>query len=118
MLADLEAEVRPLVEVVRAAIADVMAGPGGEPAGQFLAAAPVEACVRLADAWADAEAAGLDTDSVKARFDAEDQLLIEIVTSVYTAARPGAGPVGGVNLHEVARLLDGITITPPPLAVP
>lgn len=105
MLTDLEAEVRPLVGAVRVALAEVMAAAPHDAAGRFLALAPVDACVRLADVWAVAEAVGVPTAAVRDRFGPEDQFLIDIVTSVYTAARPGQGPADA-DLPELARLLD------------
>lgn len=104
MLADLEAEVRPLVAVVRTALADAIAAPAADGAGRLLAAAPVDACVRLADAWAVAHAVGLKPDRVRDRFDPEGQFVIDLVTSVYAAARPGSG--AHPDLPELARLLD------------
>lgn len=106
MLADLEAEVRPLVAEVRTAIADAITAPAADGAGRLLAAAPVDACVRLADAWAVAHAVGLRPDRVRDRFDPEDQFVIDLVTSVYAAARPGTGP--HPDLRELARLLDEV----------
>lgn len=104
MLADLEAEVRPLVATVRTALADTITAPGPDGVARMLTAAPVDACVRLADAWAVACAVGLRPDRVKARLDPEDQFVIDLVTSVYTAARPGV--IAHPDLPELARLLD------------
>lgn len=107
MWTDLEAEVRPLMATIRVALTEVMAAPTQDMVGRFLDVAPVEACVRLAEAWAIAEAVGVPTDRVKARFDAEDQFLIELVTSVYTAAaRPRRDTGEFMDLPELARLLD------------
>ncbi|OWK36312.1 hypothetical protein [Fimbriiglobus ruber] len=103
MSADLEAEVRPLIGSLRTALVGVMAASGTDSVSRFLSDAPVEACVRLADVWAVATAIGVPTDQVKARFSPEEQFLIEIVTSVYSAARPTQN-FG--DLPELARLLD------------
>lgn len=112
LLADLEGEVRPLLTEVHSALGELMGTPGGAAAGRFLAVAPIGSCVRLAEAWAAAREAGLPTDHVRARFDPDDQVLIDIVTSVYASARPG-GPVEAA-VPELARLLD--EATPPPVA--
>jgi hypothetical protein len=110
LLADLEAEVRPLVGVVRAAVGESIAVPGGESAARFLNDAPADVCVRLAGAWAGAQAIGLDTDRVKARFDPEDQLLIEMVAAAFAPPPPSSA-----ELRTLDRLLDDSGTTPPPV---
>ena len=109
LLANLEAEVRPLVAAVRTALGELIA-PGGESAERFLDAAPAEACVTLAGVWAGARAMGLDVERVKARFGPEDQLLIEIVAAVYAPPPPSSA-----ELPALDQLLNEPT-TPPPVA--
>jgi hypothetical protein len=106
MWTDLEAEIRPLMAVIRVALTEVMAAPTQDTVACFLNAAPVESCVRLAEAWAVAEAVGVPTQQLKAKFDAEDQFLIELVTSVYTASKPKRDTGDFLDMPELARLLD------------
>lgn len=107
MWTDLEAEIRPLMAIIRVALTEVLAAPTQDTVGRFLDLAPVEACVRLAEAWAVAEGIGVPMQQLKAKFDAEDQFLIELVTSVYTAAaKPRRDTSEFVDLPELARLLD------------
>jgi hypothetical protein len=89
MMAELEVEARPLVAAVREALADLLTCSGKDTLNRLLAAAPVEACVRLADVWTMAQALGVPTDRVKDRFGPEDQFLIEFVTTVYAPPQPG-----------------------------
>jgi hypothetical protein len=70
----------------------------------LLAKAPVENCIRIAKAWSAARAAGVPVEQTLARFDPEEQFLIEVVTSVYVASAPA--PTGGTDLHELALMLD------------
>lgn len=109
LLADLEAEVRPLVAAAQAALGELIA-PGGESAARFLDAAPATECVRLAGVWAGARAIGLDTDRVKARFGPEDQMLIEIVAAVYAPPPPSS-----MELPTLGSLLEDAGTTPPPV---
>jgi len=108
LLADLESKVRPLVAAARTALGELIA-PGQEAPARFLDAAPTEECVRLAGVWAGATAIGLDTEQVKARFVPEDQMLIEIVTTLYAPPPPSS-----VELPTLGSLLeDSGAISPP-----
>ena len=86
-VADRWAALRPLLNEVRAGLAPVFAAPGPACAGRFLAHAPLDACVRLADAWA---AVAADGPALGEGFALDDQLLLEMVTAVY--GDPGALP--------------------------
>ncbi len=110
LLVELESEVRPLVVAARTALGALTA-PGREVATRFLDAAPAEECVRLAGVWAGANAIGLDTDRVKARFSPEDQLLIEIVTNFYAPPPPSS-----MEMPTLGQLLEDSGTTPPPAA--
>ena len=105
MLVDLESEVRPLVETIRIALISLMTATGQETVEKFFSIAPVEACVRLADAWAFALAVGLDMGSFRERFDLEEQFLIDLVTAIYTDALPAHAGILS-DLPELARLID------------
>jgi hypothetical protein len=102
MLDELEAEVRPLLTAVRVALGDLLTTSGKETLTQFLADAPVEACVRLGEVWDMARVLGVATDRAKARFGPEDQFLIEFVTTVYGPPSPGTP----TNLPALGNLLD------------
>lgn len=82
-------EVRPLVAAVRAALADWPAETGTDAASRFLAAAPVEECVRLAELWAAAGPAG---PRGRARLPLEDQFVLDMVTATYSVAKPESHP--------------------------
>ncbi len=110
LLADLEAEVRPLVAATRSALGELIV-PGRESPARFLDAAPAEECVRLAGVWAGARAMGLDTDRVMARFDPDEQILIEIVAAVYAPPPPSS-----MELPTLGSLLEDPGTTPPPVA--
>jgi hypothetical protein len=103
MLSDLEAELRGLLEAIRFSLEDLSAASGQETLNRFFDMAPVEACVRLADIWAIAEGIGLMPETLKSRFTAEEQFLLEIVTSIYSAGR-GQRHVGASD--EIAELFD------------
>jgi hypothetical protein len=108
LLADLESEVRPLVAAARTALGALIA-PGREAAARFLDAAPTAECVQLAGVWAGANAIGLDTERVKALFCPEDQMLIEIVTTLYAPPPPSS-----MELPTLGSLLeDSGAISPP-----
>ena len=107
MMADLGAEVRSLTGVIRASLADLMFAPGREIATRFLAVAPADACVRLADAWAVAELVGLPVHDLKAALSAEEQFLVETVTAVYAGGTTARGPLFAA-LPAWARLGDEV----------
>ncbi len=90
------AEAEPLVAAVRAALADWPAETGTDAASRFLAAAPVEECVRLAELWAAAGPAG---PRGRARLSLEDQVVLDMVTATYSVARPESHP--DLNLGEL-----------------
>ena len=54
---------------------------------------------------------GLDTDRVMARFGPEDQMLIEIVTTLYAPPPPSS-----MELPTLGSLLEDSGTTPPPVA--
>jgi hypothetical protein len=108
LLVDLEKQVRPLVAAARTALGELTA-PGREAAARFLDAAPAEECVRLAGIWAGANAIGLNTAKVKARFSPEDQMLIEIVVSLYAPPPPSS-----MELPTLGSLLEDLGGVPPP----
>ncbi len=83
------AEARPLVAAVHAALADWSAETGTDAAGRFLAAAPVDECVRLAELWA---AAGPSGPRGRERLPLDDQVILDMVTATYSVARPDSHP--------------------------
>ena len=105
MLVELETEMRPLIETIRQELSSLMSASGQETVERFFSIAPVEACMRLANAWALAVTMGHDMHAFRERFDMEEQFLIELVTSIYTDA---LSEHQGIlcNLREVARLID------------
>jgi len=86
MLAGLVAEMKPLVETVRLALADVLTAPDAN-AARFFSDSPVAVCMRLTEVWSEAHANGIPSGRLLARFPADDQLLIEMVTGVYETTR-------------------------------
>jgi hypothetical protein len=97
------ADTRPLLAAVRAGLADLLSdGPGA--VGRYLRRNPVDAAVRLADAWALAAAAGLPLGEALDRLPPADRLVVNLVTAVRTAARP-SDPEPDV-LPELVRLVD------------
>jgi hypothetical protein len=87
-LADLEAELRDLLGEILVGLSDLLDGTGGDSVRRFLADAPANQCVRLADAWALAGELGLDPAQLLPRFTPEEQFLVELVTAIYTAGHP------------------------------
>jgi hypothetical protein len=108
LLVELEKQVRPLVAAARTALIELTA-PGRDAAVRFLDAAPTAECVRLAGIWAGATAMGLDTARVKARFSPEDQMLIEIVVSLYAPPPPSS-----MELPTLGSLLEDPGAASPP----
>jgi hypothetical protein len=102
MLAELEAEVRPLLDEVRATLGDMLTTSGKDTLTRFLADAPVEACIRLGEVWDMAQSLGVPTEQVKARFNPEDQFLVDFVTTVYGPPSPGTP----TDLPALGALLD------------
>jgi len=86
VLAGLEAELRPLVETVRIALEDVLTAPDPN-AARFLSDSPVVVCMRLTEVWSRAQSCGVTAGKLLARFPADDQLLIEMITGVYETTR-------------------------------
>jgi hypothetical protein len=106
MLADLEREVRPLLADILASLSDLLDDHGNDTVRRFLADAPVDLCVRLADTWALAADLGLDPRQLMPRFSPEEQFLLELVTAIYTAGRPAGPRSDSFDLSELVGLLD------------
>lgn len=110
MLTDLEGELQSQITEIRASLSDLMVSPGHEVTSRFLAEAPVEECVRLADTWAVAEAVGMPLGQIKSRLSPDDQLVLELVTGIYSARTAGRGQLLMNDLPEVVRLVDEIVL--------
>lgn len=108
---DLEAEVRPLVAVIRSALSERIFGPG-DSVSDLMESVPIDTCTRLADVWS-AAAIGTPTDAFLARFGPEEQFILELVTSVFAPQRAAAS--GRPTPRNLGRLLDDSVVTPPPL---
>jgi hypothetical protein len=108
---DLEAEVRPLVAVIRSALSERIFGPG-DSVCDLMESVPIDTCVRLADVWSAATGC-TPSDALLARFGPEEQFILELVTSVFVPQRP----VNAARAHlgSLGRLLDETAVTPPPL---
>ena len=104
MLTDFEREVRPLLADILASLTDLL--DGGDSVRRFLADAPVELCIRLADTWALATDLGLEPLQLLPRFSPEEQFLLELVTAIYTAGRASGPPSDSFDLDELVGLLD------------
>ncbi len=104
VLADLEAELRELLGAILAGLSDLLDGTGGESVRRFLADAPANHCVRLADAWALAGELGLDPAQLLPRFTPEEQFLVELVTAIYTAGHPN-GRDADPDLYDLCDLV-------------
>jgi hypothetical protein len=107
MVDELEAELRPLVDAVRAAVERHVCtgGPLEEPRWQANDSASFAAAVRLADTWAVAGAVGVPRDRLRARFGPDDLYLIDLVAAVHTAALVPSPDGWDDSLPELARLL-------------
>ena len=105
LLADFEREVRPMLADILASLSDLL-DDDGDAVRRFLADAPTELCLRLADAWTLAEDLGLDPAQLMPRFSPEEQFLIELVTAIYTAGRTAGPPSDSFDLDELVGLLD------------
>lgn len=81
-MATTEPELRSLLAHAHAALTDSVysSGHGPDQAFQFLAEAPTDLCVRIADAWGRAKASGV----IDEHFSAEEHSLLEMVAGVYT----------------------------------
>lgn len=106
MLADLEREVRPLLTDILAGLSDLLNDDGNDSVRRFLADAPVDLCVRLADTWALAADLGLNPTQLMPRFSPEEQFLLELVTAIYTAGRATGPRSDSFELGELIGLLD------------
>jgi hypothetical protein len=96
-----EHELRSLLSAVHLRLADSVYEPktGSESVSRFLAEAPVDACMKLADTWVRAIDKGFPTD----RFTAEEQFMLEMVTAIYAepSAAPGTAAVFARLLNEI-----------------
>jgi len=106
LLADFEREVRPLLADILASLSDLLDDDGGDTVRRFLADAPTELCLRLADTWTLAADLGLDPEQLMPRFTPEEQFLVELVTAIYTAGRAAGPPSDSFDLDELVGLLD------------
>jgi hypothetical protein len=106
LLEEFEAELRPLLDQVRDSLRlHVFAArkPGDTPLPPDEA---FDAGVRLADAWAVAGAVGLPVEQLKDRLDNEDKFLVEMMSSIYSAASVAPyRQTNEENLQELFRLL-------------
>ena len=117
MLANFEREVRPMLADILASLSDLLDDDGGDTVRRFLADAPTDLCVRLADAWALATDLGLEPTQLMPRFTPEEQFLLELVTAIYTAGRAAGPPSDSFDLDELIGLLDQTCDEPEPAAV-
>lgn len=117
MLANFEREVRPMLADILASLSDLLDDDGGDTVRRFLADAPTDLCVRLADAWALATDLGLEPTQLMPRFSPEEQFLLELVTAIYTAGRTAGPPSDSFDLDELVGLLDQTCDEPEPAAV-
>src|SRR5205814_3298195 len=83
---DLEAEVRPLVAVIRSALSERIFGPG-DSVSDLMDTVPIDTCVRLAEVWS-AATGGNPPHALLARFGPEEQFILELVSSVFAPQRP------------------------------
>jgi hypothetical protein len=108
---DLEAEVRPLVAVIKSAMSERIFGPG-DSVSDLMETVPIDTCTRLAEVWS-AATGGYPADGLLARFGPEEQFILELVTSVFAPQRPAVP--GRLAQDKLGRLLDDPLVTPPPL---
>ena len=104
-LAELEADLRESLRAILGSLSDLLDGPGHDSVRHFLADAPAEHCIRLADAWALATEMGLNPAQLKPRFTAEEQFLLELVTAIYTAGRPNSASDRSHDLGDLCDLV-------------
>lgn len=81
---------RPLIAQVRAA---VLAADGPCLAAAVLSAAPIQACQRLADFWADA---GPLAATLRDSLSHEDRLVLDLVTTTYPPTQTGSVDLSGL----------------------
>ena len=117
MLANFEREVRPMLADILASLSDLLDDEGGDTVRRFLADAPTDLCIRLADAWALATDLGLEPTQLMPRVSPEEQFLLELVTAIYTAGRAAGPPSDSFDLDELIGLLDQTCDEPEPVAV-
>lgn len=117
MLGEFEREVRPMLADILAGLSDLLDDGGGDTVRRFLADAPTDLCVRLADAWALATDLGLEPLQLMPRFTPEEQFLLELVTAIYTAGRTAGPPSDSFDLDELIGLLDQTCDEPEPAGV-
>jgi hypothetical protein len=84
-----EFRLRNLLNSVHSKVADAVysPSPGSEVVSQFLALAPTDACVELADAWTWAQKYGMPEES----FTPEERFLLELVEAVYSTQQTAPG---------------------------
>jgi hypothetical protein len=87
-LSRLEAEILPLLDHVRGAVADPLVVPGREVVRKFLADAPVDTCVKLFETWRMAEGEGTPVQVVAGRMTPENRFILDLVTTIYSVPNP------------------------------
>lgn len=81
---DLSAELLPLLDVVREAVAEQLFGPTRHAVNRFLADAPVGVCVKLYEAWETARSAGQMTDAFLDTLTPENRFILDLVSTIYS----------------------------------
>ena len=102
----LSAELLPLLDVVREAVADQLFGPTRHAVNRFLADAPIGACVKLYEAWAAANAAGLMTDPFLDTLTPENRFILDLVSTIYSVP-DGNDSALFPDYRELSRIAEG-----------
>lgn len=100
----LEARLRPLLDEVRAAVADPLFGPGRDAVRRFLADAPVGPCVRLYAAYQSAAAAAEPVPAMLDRLSPENRFVLDLVTAIYSVPDPADAPSAFPDYRQLAEM--------------
>jgi hypothetical protein len=80
----LNAELLPLLDTVREAVAEQLFGPARTAVNRFLSDAPVGVCVRLFAVWEAARDSGLPLDQFLDRLTPENRFILDLVSAIYS----------------------------------
>ena len=100
------AQLRPLVRMIRQTIEPQLFADAS--VGEMLEGAPAELCVQLSEIWGAAEMMGVTATDLLIVFEPTDRFVIEMVTGLYCASRPGL-------FDSPAGLLDNSGLIPQPV---
>ncbi|MGL6075221.1 MAG: hypothetical protein ACRC8S_13770 [Fimbriiglobus sp.] len=100
---ELQQELRRLLALVLGSVAKLSTT---TPPSPNVAFAPIEACVKLADLWTIGLELGYPIEELRADFTSEEQFILELITSIYSAGQPRPYEANPIDIQNLWQMLE------------